>query len=227
MRRFEPHPLIAHLEPTDTPRAAAKAVVRVEKRDLKGSSIWSGPYLAFVVESEPDHAFRIPYHADVAWAVGCAIHQWFMRHAIPADAPHVTRALFSIEDVECEQELKCWFRVDMAHGGARANPIVEGLDATSPGNYPSVNDYLMTLPQYRKHATLSLRLRALLIPESRCPDSARELTLRGDKGQEVRYRAGAGGDTQVTGRTGGAESGPTLDEILEIARRKQQEDEGR
>jgi hypothetical protein len=224
MRRLEPHPLIAHLEPSGTPRPASAAVLRVERRDLKGSSIWAGPYLAFVVQPEPDLAFRIPYHADVAWAVGCAVHQWFMRHGVPTDATHATRALFALEDVECDQELKCWFRVDMANGAARGAAIVEGLDATSPGLYPSVNDYLMTTPQYRKPPTLALRLRSLLIPENRCPDSARELTLRADRGQEIRYRTGVGGAPEVTGRTGAEGGGPTPEEILEIARRQRQDE---
>jgi hypothetical protein len=222
MKKLEQHPLIQYLEPTGDTADRQVNVLRVERRDLKGSSIWAGPYLAFVVEAgdAETEVFPCVDHADVEWAVGFLVYSWFMRFGIPPDGTHATRALFSVEDIELEQELKCWFRIDMTNGHSRACPIVAGLDATSPGDYSSVNDYLMTLPQYRKPERLTLRVSAVLIPEARCPDSTRELTLRADAGQELRYRVDASGKHEVTGRSDQPSTGPTLEEIIDLAKRK-------
>ena len=223
-RKLEQHPLIAYLESAaNAPGEGLVTVVRVERRDLKGSSVWAGPYLAFVVGAGAagDVGFPCGDHVDVGWAVGALVYQWFLRHGIPMDGAFVTRALFSVEDQELEQELKCWFRIEMANGRAYGRPTVEGLDATSPGDYASLNDYLMSLPEYRKSEGLTLRLSAILIPENRCPESARELTLRADHGQELRYRVDASGKHEVTKHVGASDEGPTLDEIIEIAKRKQ------
>lgn len=227
-RKLEPHPLIGFLEPAASDPDSPVRVLRVERRDLKGSSIWAGPYLAFAVDpgQSMPNGFPISDHTDVGWAIGNVVWEWFQAHGIPCEPAAVTRALFSVEDFALQQELKCWFRVDMTNGRAFARPIVDGLDATSPGDYCSVNDYLMTLPQYRKGAPLSLRLTAILVPENRCPASARELTLRGDLGQELKYTETADGTLKKTGHTGAGGDGPTLDEIFDIARKKQQQGEG-
>lgn len=194
---------------------------RVEKRELKGSSLWAGSYLAFFLRRSHTRGdcFGCDDHTDVGWAVGALVYQWLKQHAIPADTVHLTDALFATEDVLLEQELKCWFHVEVVHGKCRARPIVQAFDATSPGRYFSVNDFLMTAPEYRASTDLWLRVCAVLIPAHRCPGPMRELTLRADDGAEVRYRADAAGTYEVTGRSGDTGAGPTLDEIIEHANR--------
>jgi hypothetical protein len=218
------HPLLEFLDPQDALSARGGfdrgVVERVEKRDLKGSSKYADTYYAFFLKRGVAGVDLFPCldHIDVGWAAGALIYQWYIRHGVPANKLHFWRALFAIEDVLLQQELKCWFWAEMAAGRCRAKPIVEGFDATSPGKYFSVNDFLMTAPEYRKSAELWLRVSAILLPVSACGTADRELTMTAD-GQSLTYKEGDDGERQVTSQEGAGSSGPSLDEIIAIANR--------
>jgi hypothetical protein len=224
------HPLMNFIDPQDGESARGGAdrgvVDRVEKRDLKGSSKYADQYYAFFLKRGVAGVDLFPCldHIDVGWAAGALIYQWYIRHGVPANKLHFWRALFAVEDVLLQQELKCWFWAEMVNGRCRAKPIVEGFDATSPGKYFSVNDFLMTAPEYRKSAELWLRMSAILLPVSACGSADRELTMTAD-GQSLTYKEGSGGEREVTSQEGTGQ-GPSLDEIIAIANRNRAQRRG-
>ena len=143
------HPLLEFLDPEDALTARGGAdrgvVSHIEKRMLKGSSKYTGGYYTFFLKRGVAGVDLFPCmdHVDVGWAAGALVYQWFIRHSVPTNAVHFDSALFAVQDVLLEQELKCWFTVDMSGGKCRAKPIVEGFDATSPGE-----------PRNQRHALL-------------------------------------------------------------------------
>lgn len=218
------HPLLEFLDVQDalSQRGGADrgVVERIERRDLKGSSRYADSYYTFFLKRGVAGVDLFPCldHIDVGWGAGALIYQWFIRHGVPTDALHFDRAMFAVEDVLLQQELKCWFTAEMDDGKCMARPIVEGFDATSPGRYFSVNDFVMTAPEFRKSTELWLRMAAILLPVSVCGDADRELTMTAD-GQSLTYKQGADGEREVTSQQGSG-SGPSLDEIIEIANRQ-------
>lgn len=219
-----PHPLLPVLDLSGPGGPAATGVTRVERCELRGSSMWAGAYASFVLRRGMGTAdcFLCTEHADVGWAVGTLVYQWLVRREMPADVPHLTDVLFAFDDVMLGQPLKCWFHAEMREGQCCARPIIPAFDATSPGRYFSVNDFVHRPPGARGDVELWVRLAAVLIPLHRCPGEGREYTLASDGGM-VSYRKSTSGRLEVTRRDGGAAGAPGVQEIIDLANRRSAE----
>jgi hypothetical protein len=217
------HPLLEFVERADASLSLRTGtgrgfVDRVELREFRGSAAYAGRYNAYFIASSSTGAdkFHCVDHTDVGWAVGALAFALYRRHMIPLDESHLGGCLFSVQDVLLKQELKSWFRAEWVQGKCVARPIVPGFDATSPGRYFSVNDFVQTPPSIRGALELILRLESILIPSDRCGAERRDLTLRSDAG-DVRYRV-EGGERRVTG--GSAVAGPNPGEFLKLPDRR-------
>lgn len=210
------HPLLEFLERADVSLSLRTGtgrgfVDRVEKREFRGAAAYAGSYNAYFIASSSTGAdkFHCVDHTDVGWAVGALVFGLYRRHVIPMDEAHLGGCLFSVQDALLKQELKSWFRAEWVQGKCVARPIVTGFDATSPGRYFTVNDFVQTPPAARGALELILRLDSILIPRERCGEERRDYTLRADTG-DVRYRDEAGGRRI----TGGPAAGPSPAEFL-------------
>jgi hypothetical protein len=220
------HPLLEFLEKADMSLSLRTGtgrgfVDRVEKRELRSSTAYAGSYNAYFIAPSSTGAdkFHCVDHTDVSWAVGALIYALFRRHLIPVDEAHLGDCLFSVQDVLLKQEAKSWFRAEFVQGKCVARPIVTGFDASSPGRYFTVNDFVQTPPASRGALGVILRLDSILIPRERCGEPQRDFTLRSDAG-DVRYRDAESG-AQVTSReTGGS---PSPEEFLRRQRGSDQD----
>ncbi len=213
------HPLLDFLEVADAKTALrsgseTRFIERVEKRAIQGTGKWVGNYRAYYIARDPSgtDTFHCVAHADLGWAVGLLVYRLFRKHIIPVDAEHLSDALFGMRDGLTKQELKSYFLAEWLEGKCIAWPVIEGFDATSPGRYFSVNDYLFTPFESRGTLEVMLRLDHILLPSDRVQGDTRDLTLKTDR-EEIVYRE-RGGTRQILGGKGDA-GGRSGREILE------------
>ncbi len=176
MRRLEPHPLFAYLDPQGDVGVARLNVDGMERREVSLEGLYDGEYRAFVIATglAGGAGHRYEHDCDALWAVGCLTYNWFMWNGVPVDAAHLTRALVEIHDIDRDEPLRTWFRVGYAEGRIESKPLT---NYTATGNPPRLTHYLQSRDDgdVRGDAgdgsapATSIRLAAILIPENRCP----------------------------------------------------------
>lgn len=161
--------MFGHLDPTGDKGVARLNVEGVEQREIALDGPHDGEYRTFVLATglAGGGGHRYGHDADVMWAVGCLVYNWFMWNGIPVDAAHLTRALVEVRDSDRNEPLRSWFRVGYAMGRVETKPL---KSYTMPGIPPLVHHYLKPRDADDLADATTLRLAAVLLPENRCPE---------------------------------------------------------